>query len=118
MSLEMITSSGIPAWIALQACLGDILSLSLSLASLFQTVPSSSSSWSKLDNFCNHADLVWWIKSFLFCLSASPAVEESLSSICWATNFASPLIPTVTFLVKPILSGLISTWIMLAFFGH
>ena len=44
MSLEIITSSGIPACIALQACLGDILSLSLSLASLFQTVPSSSSS--------------------------------------------------------------------------
>ena len=37
---------------------GDILSLTLSLASLFQTVPSSSSSWSKLDNFCNHADFV------------------------------------------------------------
>ena len=40
------------------AYIGDILSLSLCLASLFHTVPGSSSSWSKLDNFCNHADLV------------------------------------------------------------
>ena len=80
-----------PAWIALHAFLGDILSLSLSLASLFQTVPGSSSSWSKPVKVCNHADFVLWIKFFLSSLPLSPAFEESFSNICWETSFASIL---------------------------
>ena len=43
-SLEIIAFLGRPAWIALQAIRGDILSGSLSLESLFHVVPGSSSS--------------------------------------------------------------------------
>ena len=42
-------------------------------------------------------------------LSLFPALEFNLANICCETIFASPAIPTVTFFVKPILSGFIST---------
>jgi hypothetical protein len=44
MSVEMMASRGRPAWMARQACRGDMRSLSRSRASAFQLVPGSSSS--------------------------------------------------------------------------
>ena len=117
-SLEIIALSGNPAWIALHAIRGDILSGSLSRESLFQDVPSSSSSWSRLVKVWSHADLVWCINAFLSSLPSSPAVDDNLLRICSATNLASPQIPTDIFFAKPILSELISTWIIFASFGQ
>ena len=119
MSVEMIASSGMAAMIARQAWRGLIRSGSRARARAFQVTPSSvSSSWSIELSSWAQRDLVRAIRSRRACRPASPAPGASASSSCSATFRASPWIATSTFLVRPMRSGLISTWMILAVFGQ
>ena len=109
MSDEMMASCGRPSWIARHAIRADMRSGSRVRASTFQLVPGSSSSWSMLASVCSHAERVWWIAARRSSRPASPAPAESCSRSCRATFFASPQMPTVTFLVSPMRSGFSST---------
>ena len=109
MSEDIIASLGSAACIARHAFRGDIQSGLSDRARWFQVVPGSSSSWSIELSCCAHRDFISAIFCFLSVRLKSPAVSDSLDRILFATSDASPMIPTLTFLVKPILSGLIST---------
>ena len=118
MSEEMIASGGSADWMARQAMRGLIRSGSRARARSFQVVPGSSSSWSMPLSAWSQAERVWWIVDSRVSRSVSPASGARLSSSCSATSFASPAMPTATGLVRPMRSGLISTWMSFAAFGQ
>jgi sulfoacetaldehyde acetyltransferase len=66
----------------------------------------------------SQADLVRWMMALRSSRPALPADGDSLARIPRATLLASPTMPTVTVLVRPMRSGLMSTWMILAFFGQ
>ena len=103
---------------ARHAIRADIRSGSRRRASSFQVVPGSSSSWSMLERVWSHAERVRWMAARRSSRSVSPAAPESPARSWPATFFASPQIPTVTFLVRPMRSGFISTWMTDAFAGQ
>ena len=118
MSDEMIASFGSAAWIARQAIRGRIRSGCAARARSFQVVPGSSSSWSIEDSCCSQAERVRCTSAARSSRPASPASGPSAARICSATSRASPWIATVTGLVSPIRSALMSTWMTFAAFGQ
>ena len=118
MSLEMIAFFGRPAWIARQAMRADMRSGSRARARAFQVVPASSSSWSMELSACSQADLVRWMSASRSARPVTPARGDSFFRSCAATSRASPQMPTVTVLVSPMRSALMSTWMTFARFGQ
>ncbi len=118
MSEEMIASRGSEAEIARQALRGDIQSGFALRARSFQVVPGSSCSWSIEVSSCAQADFVCAIVALRAARSVSPAPAPSCAWIAFATFAASPTMPTVTALVRPIRFGFMSTWMIAACFGQ
>ena len=118
MSDEMIASFGSAAWIARQAIRGLIRSGCAARARSFQVVPGSSSSWS-IDESCLQPGRARPVHQRLALLPPGvPRRRPSAARICSATSRASPWIATLTGLVSPIRSALMSTWITFAAFGQ
>ena len=105
----MIAFLGSDAVIARHAIRGLIFSGSRDRARLFQLVPGSSSSCVREVNSCAHDDFVCATSDLRTSRALSPAVGVRRSRSDCATFFASPTIPTLTDLVNPMGSGLIST---------
>ena len=109
MSEEMIASLGITEEIARHTMRGLNHSGLAARARSFQVVPGSSSSLVMDSSSLSHAALVSAIRALRAARSVSPALADNCPMIPLATLAASPTIPTVTALVKPIRSGFRST---------
>ena len=105
----MIAFFGSDAVIARHAIRGLIFSGSRERARSFQLVPGSSSSCVREVSSCAHDDFVCATSDLRTSRALSPAAGVRRSRIDCATFFATPTIPTLTDLVNPIRSGLIST---------